>query len=421
MRRFLRSAGAAALLLSACTSTSSSEPAAQVDDTAVDLVLVYDADGGPNALASYRPDGTLVTSYAAADEGAIRQPIWSPDGERVAWARGRAPADQEPADREPAEWELVTSGVDGTGGTAHPLPARPDYITYDPTSSVVLALTPSPAGFGLVIVDVLDDAADQDEPYSVVDLGRPYFSDFSPDGSRVIAHVASEMRLVELDGEPVSLGTASIGHQTPSWHPTDEIVFFTEATNGVNQLVRHDLASGSTDGIAAFGGFVFFDLDPAGSSLAVAAFDTAGGRGPEAMRGSPQRRLGPGLWVIDADGGEPRRVDEQPAAAPMWDPTGSRFLVRTSIGGVGSWKVYSRDEMVSSTQRFDIDDTLLPAYLPFWDQYVRSQTLWSPDGTRFAHAGRSDEGTSGIWIHDASDSGDSTHLADGDLAFWSPT
>ena len=395
------------LLVSACTATSSTESSAIVDGAANDLVLVYDADGGPDTLASYRPDGTLVTSYSSESGGAIRQPIWSPDGRRIAWARGSAES----------SWELVTTGVDGTGQTVHPLPAPPDYITYDPTSSVVLALTPSTAGFGLVIVDVLDDTA----PYSVVDLGRPYFSDFSPAGDRVIAHVMDEMRVVELDGDKVALASASIGHQTPSWHPTDDVVFFTTATGGANEIVRHDLASGVSDGIAVFEGFVFFDLDPVGSTLAVSSFGTRRAGGPEAMRAQQEQPLGAGLWVIEAAGGEPIRVDDEPAAAPMWDPTGARFLVRTAIGGVGRWEVYDRDGAVSSTEQFDIDDTLLPGYLPFWDQYVRSQTLWSPDGSRFVHAGRSEDGTAGIWIHDAADSGSSTHLADGDLAFWSPT
>ena len=58
----------------------------------------------------------------------------------------------------------------------------------------------------------------------------------------------------------------------------------------------------------------------------------------------------------------------------------------------------------------------MPNYLPFWDQYVRSQTVWSPDGEQFAHVGRAGSGESGVWIHDASTSGRSTLLAAGDLA-----
>jgi Tol biopolymer transport system component len=269
-----------------------------------------------------------------------------------------------------------------------------------------------------VIVDVLGDAV---EPYALVDLGRPYFSDFSPDGGRVIAHVADEVRVVDLDGEATPLAGAAIGHQTPSWHPTDEVVFFTRIEGASNEIVRHDLSSGVSESIAAFDGFVFFDLDPAGSTLAVASFGRTQGQGPEAVRGSPQRTLGQGLWIVEADGGEPVPIDDQPASAPMWDPTGSRFLVRTSIGGAGRWSTYERDGTSSGTEDFDIDETLMPAYLPFWDQYVRSQTLWSPDGSRFVHAGRPEDGTSGIWIHDATESGPSIRLADGDLAFWSPT
>ena len=62
----------------------------------------------------------------------------------------------------------------------------------------------------------------------------------------------------------------------------------------------------------------------------------------------------------------------------MWDPTGSRFLVRTTIRIPGRWNVYELDGTRVSTSEYDISDSLLPAYLPFWDQYARSQTQRTP-------------------------------------------
>ncbi len=114
-------------------------------------------------------------------------------------------------------------------------------------------------------------------------------------------------------------------------------------------------------------------------------------------------------------------LDNQPASAPIWDPTGSRVLVRDMFGGAGRWKVLGLDGTRASTEAFDIDQTSVPGYLPFWDQYARSQTVWSPDGEQFVHVGRSVTGESGVWIHDADSSGASTLLAPGDIAFWSPT
>lgn len=391
------------------------EGPAIIDGVANSLVVVHDRDGGADALASYQADGTKVTSYAADSDGVIRQPIWSPDGRRIAWS----------SSTDGVTWELITSAVDGSERTTHPLPDMPDYLTYDPTGSRVLALTPSPEGFGLVIVNLeAGDATATDAPFTVIDLGQPYFSDFSPEGDRVIAHVATDMRIVDLAGERQSLELASVGHQTPAWHPSDEVVFFTTETDAGNQLVSHRLTTGVTSELATFDGFVFFDVDPTGARVAVSAFDVGGEGGLDALRaipGQPSPELGSGLWIVDLVEGTTNRVDERPTVAPMWDPTGSRFLVRTTIRGPGRWNVYELDGTSVSTSDYDISDSLLPAYLPFWDQYVRSQTLWSPDGDQFVHVGRTEDGESGVWIHDATTSGPSRFLTDGDLAFWSPT
>lgn len=412
------------------SSTDSSAPApapvvaegpAIVDGVANGLVLVLDRDGGADAVASYQADGTMVASYSTGSDGAIVQPIWSPDGRRIAWATSD----------DGLAWELITIAVDGTGRRSHQLPGRPDYITYDPTASRVLALTPSPDGFGLVIVDVDDedggdDPGDTDgsgSPFAVIDLGRPYFSDFSPDGDRVVAHVAAEMRVVDLAGGRQSLDFTSVSHQTPAWHPSDDVVFFTFETDAGTQLVSQRLSGGVASELATFDSFIFFDVDPTGTHMAVSAFGADGSL--TAFRAVPEQpapdRLGSGLWIVDLVDLSTSRVDERPASAPMWDPTGSRFLVRTTIAGIGRWNVYELDGTRVSTSGYDIGDSLLPEYLPFWDQYVRSQTLWSPDGRRFVHVGRAESGDSGVWIHDATTSGPSGFLVAGDLAFWSPT
>ncbi len=452
MRRGVIAATAITMLAAACTSapdgpaatsaastdTATTDPAstdpapsavgvpdgpAVVGGVANSLVVVHDRDGGPDALNAYRADGTLVTRYAGGGDEVIWQPIWSPDGRRIAWTRST----------DGTTWELVSAAVDGGERTVQPLPGRPDYITYDPTASQVLALTPSPDGFGLVIVDV-GAGADVDEgdpPFEAVDLGRPYFSDFSPGGDRVIAHVGAELRVVDLAGERRPLAFTSSGHQTPAWHPTDDVVFFAADDETGNRLVSHDLTDATTSELAAFDAFVLFDLDPTGTRVAVSAVgggtpDGDGGDGGLVAIAAPPRsaqpdRLGGGLWVVEVADGAAIRLAAAPTVAPMWDPTGTRVLVRTTLGGVGRWVVYGLGGEQAGTEDFDVGGTLLPGYLPFWDQYARSQTLWSPDGGQFVHAGRAESGESGVWVHGAEASGPSAFLAAGDLAFWSPT
>ncbi|MDJ0769011.1 MAG: hypothetical protein QNJ12_09465 [Ilumatobacter sp.] len=387
-----------------------------VDGAANSLVIVHDRDGGADALASYRADGTKVATYSTDEDAIIWQPIWSPDGRRLAWT----------SSPDGTTWELVTASVDGADHSTHPLPGRPDYITFDPTASSVLALTPSPDGFGVVIVDLANDSDDAgDAPFALIDLGLPYYSDFSPQGDRLVSHVATDMRIVDVDGGLEPLGFVSGGHQAPAWHPTDDIVYFTAESDERRGLVAYDLATGSIAELASFEQFVLFDIADTGDHLAVASFAPVDPDAVNALRGAPASAtptsLTRGLWIVNTADRTTRRLSGEPTVAPMFDPTGSRVLVRTAFAGLGQWDVYDLDGNRTSTAMFDVDDTLLTGYLPFWDQYVRSQTLWSPDGRYFTHVGASQSGESGVWIHDATTSGASSFLVEGDVAFWSPT
>ncbi len=55
--------------------------------------------------------------------------------------------------------------------------------------------------------------------------------------------------------------------------------------------------------------------------------------------------------------------------------------------------------------------------LPFFDQYQRSGTIWSPDSKNLVLAGIDSSGNPGIFVVSA-DGGQSHKIADGDLAFW---
>jgi hypothetical protein len=55
---------------------------------------------------------------------------------------------------------------------------------------------------------------------------------------------------------------------------------------------------------------------------------------------------------------------------------------------------------------------------PFYDQYQRSITIWSPDSREIVIAGSQGQENPGIYVIDALEGG-SARIADGDLAFWS--
>ena len=380
-----------------------------VDGRANGLILVLDAQ--QRSLDVLQVDGTHVATLSGENGEVVLQPVWSPDGRRVAWARST----------DGAEWELTHAAVDGTDAQTIPLPGQPDYLAFDPTSSLITALTPSPLGFGLVVAGLSAD----DEP-RVVDVGRPYFTDFSPEGDRIVAHVGTDVRIVDVAGaagETLSIGGPSTTHQTPQWHPDDDVVVYTvdEGPSG-GQLVQRRVGEEDGSTIADFDGFLLFDLDPTGRQLAVSSLPGEADPGtPRAMR-RRQEQLAAGLSVIDLVDGSTIPLADRPTTAPLWDPTGTKVLVRDALAGVGQWTVHHvRDGRSEATDSFSVDDSQMPLYLRFWDQYVRSHSAWSPDGEHFVHVGAAVDGRSGVWVHDASMSGPSAFLADGDLALWSPT
>jgi Tol biopolymer transport system component len=56
---------------------------------------------------------------------------------------------------------------------------------------------------------------------------------------------------------------------------------------------------------------------------------------------------------------------------------------------------------------------------PFFDQYQRSTTIWSPDSQRLAISAYDGEGNPGIYILDVSGRLEFRHITQGQLAYWS--
>jgi Tol biopolymer transport system component len=97
------------------------------------------------------------------------------------------------------------------------------------------------------------------------------------------------------------------------------------------------------------------------------------------------------IYVLDTDGGRPKRLTDNPGAdvTPAWSPDGTRILFASVRPGVTGRQLYVMNADGSGVQRL----TLLPGNPGFGD--------WSPDGQRIAfHAARGD-GNFDIYVMNA--------------------
>ena len=107
----------------------------------------------------------------------------------------------------------------------------------------------------------------------------------------------------------------------------------------------------------------------------------------------------------------------------FWSPDGTKlaFLAVERVGDSVQlrWRVWDGTE----TRAFGAltpSRVFLEEYLPFFDQYAQSMTLWSPDSTAFAYAGANEEGVSGIWVQELAGNKLPVRVSDGVFVAWSP-
>ena len=244
-----------------------------VDGAANSLVLVYDIDGGDRALVSYRADGTEVADYSGDRAN------WCATDLVTRWSAGRLGLIG-PRRRV----GVVSAAVDGTDSTVRQLPGRPDYITYDPTSSRVLAVTPSPVGFGLVIVELGPGRRQTRRRLLGGRSGCAGFSDFAAGGDRLVAHVGRGPPSRRPYRGSHLAASRSFPTRRRSGIPPMKRCSSRATSETVIDWSRSVLETEVTTDLGVVVGFVLFDIDPAGERLAVMSYGNPLGRPAASMR-----------------------------------------------------------------------------------------------------------------------------------------
>jgi hypothetical protein len=357
-----------------------------------DRLVVIREDGN---LVTMRPDGTDVIALTReAGRGVtVRQPMWSPDGRRLAWV-------ELVSEDGPARTFLATSGPSGLDRDRVLLDVGAFFLQWDPTGSRVAYLGSVLGTIGLGVVEGTQDGLELRK----IGAGQPLYVSWSPRGDRLLVHVnGDDLGVTSLDGRIDDLGETPAAFQAPIWLDDGRMVYAVDDGPRTRLVVRR--------------GDRVRTLATVPEGIVFVAHD---GSGKIAYRPVGRGGRGGAVYVTDLDGSPPVLVTRQETAAFYWSPAGDELLilaVEPQDELAFTWRVWAGKERFRG-QPFLPSPEFLQQYVPFFDQYSQGMTLWSPDGSAFAYAGLHD-GVAGIWVQPVRPDAPPTFVSDGSVVAWS--
>jgi hypothetical protein len=375
---------------------------------ALDRIVVASGSGQVYLID---PDGQRRLDLSGAGVGS--QPVWSPDGRRIAWSQSG-----------PSGWSINSANTDGTELRQATTLFSGYFGSWSPTSRRLGFLGNAPPGTGLVLDD--GTGADLD---SVVDSDTFYYFSWSPDGTRWVVHSGSGISVVAIDGSRTLIDLEPARFRAPVW-AEDGSILLAVRHDDRNMIVQLDPASGDFDELLEVGDVTNFVLDPTGRYLAVESV----------VLGKGQEDLGSGITVstamqpdepnavvlvYDMQTGAVRQILQERTGGLWWSPDGTTLALlvqeESATPEFLQWLMWRAEETFRS-ERFRLSPTFGAAYVPFFDQFAQSVTPWSPDSTRFVYSAFDLAGDPGVFVQAARPDASAERISDDvGIAFWSPT
>ena len=353
-------------------------------------------------------------------------PTWAPDGIHLAFIEFSLSPESAPLSR---LLSVNTENLESIETFASD-EFFPFYLYWSPDSQKISFLSNGTTQGNLALHLAFTDASQN----QVVDLGQPYYWDWSPDGKEIISHtggsigVNPEAKLAFLPMQDPylsqSLDLLPSFFQAPDWSPAGEAIAMFVQTEKKGILMLLGKSGGERHIIAESDGAVTFAFSPDGKQLAYSVLSET------------RADLGfQDLYVVQlSDPDEKKLLRTGIILGFFWSPDGEHMALFTpSDAGEGIELVGFRQgqhefqfdlgviDLASAEFRHLIAFTPTESFLnifPFYDQYQRSITIWSPDSREIVIAGSQGQGDPGIYVINALEGG-SARIADGDLAFWS--
>ena len=234
-------------------------------------------------IFSVNPDGSEVsrlTTWSKADE----DPAWSPDGERIAFARADAHFDVWVMNADGTGAVNLTPGAYDGQGTAGRNP------TWSPDGTKIAFGNPN----GEIWTVTPDGSSRQNLTQTPVAEGTESDPTYSPEGDKIAYINGNDLWVMNADGSnKQALSTDSEAERAPDWSPDgSEIVF---QRGGEIWTIRPDGSDARALITAAEGGGTHPAWSPDGTQIVFSSSGFGAQNGPD-------------LIVMNADGSSPKRL-----------------------------------------------------------------------------------------------------------------
>jgi Tol biopolymer transport system component len=398
------------------------------------LIAYVGIDGNVYTIDQGGGNQTLVTNDAHPAEGGVRRfydfPAWSVEDNRLAFVGLDIADNGQTSARIYATGDDAENPIEIYSSDQH----VPFFLYWSPDGEWVSFLSSS-AGSSSMAMQL---ASADGESSSVIDTGRPYYWAWSPQEMEVMAHVggsasanpgAARISRLQVDPEvrEIGLGILPTSFQAPAYSPDGEHVLLAgDGGGGQSQLMLTD-AEGFIEGsLVDYEGSIAFAWSPDGDH---AAYMTGDSRN-EALIGD--------LAILDLRRPtDPKKIDidAEQVVGFFWAPD-SKLLAyfvpsfvsaaeegeeQTAENTVFLLELHVAEARTGESERiaaFQPTAGFLNV-IPFFDQYQRSVTIWSPDSNYLVLSALASEEQQGLFIVPASGNFEPRFLIEASVGFWS--
>ncbi len=387
------------------------------------VYTIVPAGGQPQAIT----DDANLDASEDSPLALYESPTWSPDGRRLAILKYAA------VGGEPVTASLLVVEA-GSGVSIEAFSSRehfPFYLSWSPDGQYVTLLSNS-RGSSSLFLHLVDSDGEADR---ILHTGQPFYWDWSPDGRRIIVHTGGS----RAQNQAAALGVLELANragfnafdlnpsdfQSPAWAPHGEgVILAVEAAGGEQNLVLASAEGKILRNLAEFDGAIAFAWSPRGESLAYSIQDPFASQ----LEAKSLNLVSP--FTDEAA----EELFRGPVLAWFWSPDGQKiacFMLVNSMGKGGDRVAQTREQLRMGLFVYDLrlrrsqqlalfrpTESFLEV-VPFFDQYQRSSTFWSPDSRRLVFAAQETSGVEGIYVVAADGSQAPVKIAEGVIAFWS--